>query len=100
MKKVYEINELRRLIAPIAQAFGVRRLALFGSYARGIATPASDVDLRIVDRGTLRGLFRLAAFQTALEEKLKLNVDVVPTDSLSEVFLDNIKDEEIIVYDG
>jgi predicted nucleotidyltransferase len=50
------------LIAPVARDYGVRKLTLFGSYARGDATVESDIDLRIVDRGQLRGLFRLAAF--------------------------------------
>jgi predicted nucleotidyltransferase len=98
-RKPYSINEISGIIAPVAQSYGVRRLALFGSYARGEATPESDVDLRIVDRGSLRGLFRLAAFQGELEKNLKVHVDVMPTDSLNEKFLNNIMKEEIIVYD-
>lgn len=31
----------------IARQFGVRRLAIFGSVARGEATPASDVDVLV-----------------------------------------------------
>ncbi len=31
----------------IARRFGVRRLAIFGSVARGEATPASDVDVLV-----------------------------------------------------
>jgi predicted nucleotidyltransferase len=98
--KVYGINEICGRIAPVAKSYGVRRLTLFGSYARGEATLGSDVDLRIADRGTLRGLFRLAAFERDLEKSLDLHVDVMPTDSLSDKFLENIREEEIVVYEA
>ena len=48
--KIYAIDELRALISPIAAQYGVGRIFLFGSYARGQATENSDVDLRI-DKG-------------------------------------------------
>jgi predicted nucleotidyltransferase len=97
--KVYSISEISGRIAPVAKSYGVRRLALFGSYARGNATTDSDVDLRIVDRGSLRGLFRLVSFERALAAALNLSVDLMPTDSLNEKFLNTIRDEEIIIYD-
>ena len=39
---------------PIFEQFGVKKAVLFGSYAKGLATPHNDVDL-YVDSG-LRGL--------------------------------------------
>ena len=92
------INRIANAIAPLASEYGVRQLTLFGSYARGEETQNSDIDLRIVDRGSLRGLFKLAAFQRELEEHLGKRVDLLPTDSLSNSFLDQIKDEEVTVY--
>ena len=53
--KIYAIDELRALISPIAAQYGVDRIFLFGSYARGQATENSDVDLRI-DKGNVKGL--------------------------------------------
>jgi predicted nucleotidyltransferase len=92
-KRIYTINEIASMIAPIAQAYGVGRLMLFGSYARGEATPDSDIDIRIADRGDLRGLFRLSGFQLDITEKLGKNVDVLPTDSPCAEFLSRIKNE-------
>ena len=43
----YTVAEIRQLILPIAQRYGVERVFLFGSYARGDAMPGSDIDLRI-----------------------------------------------------
>jgi predicted nucleotidyltransferase len=52
----YTIPEIQKLIRPIAQRYGVERVLLFGSYARGEANPDSDVDLRI-DSGSIQDYF-------------------------------------------
>lgn len=57
---IYTVPELRQIISPIAKAYGVDRIYLFGSYARGSADADSDIDLR-VDKGPLKGLFSLGA---------------------------------------
>ena len=98
LKRIYTIDEISSLIRPIAQAYGIGCLSLFGSYARGEAKEASDIDFRIVDDGTLRGFFRLAGFQRELEEVLHIKVDVIPTDALNKNFLEEIQQEEVIVY--
>lgn len=54
MSKVYTLSELQKILAPIFQQNGVKQAILFGSYAKGLATTKSDVDL-LVDSG-LRGL--------------------------------------------
>lgn len=38
--KIYTIDEIRSNISPIAKKYGVERVYLFGSYARGEATKA------------------------------------------------------------
>lgn len=62
MSKIYSITELQKILTPIFMQNGVRRAVLFGSYAKGLATTGSDIDL-LVDSG-LRGL----AFYGLLEE--------------------------------
>lgn len=49
------LEQIRHAVAPLAEHYGLDRVFLFGSYARGEATEESDVDLRI-DRGSMRGL--------------------------------------------
>ena len=51
---IYTIDQLRAITVPIAASYGVKRLSLFGSYARGEATETSDIDL-LVDRGSIPG---------------------------------------------
>ena len=97
-KRVYTIDEISNIVKPIAKSYGVGRLSLFGSYARGDATEDSDIDFRIIEDGALRGFVRLAGFHRELEESLHTHVDVIPTDALSESFLNEIISEEVIVY--
>ena len=54
MSEIYTLPQLKRVLTPVFDAYGVRKAILFGSYAKGTAQPASDVDLW-VDSG-LRGL--------------------------------------------
>jgi predicted nucleotidyltransferase len=98
--KLYTINEISSIVAPIAEEYGIKKMAVFGSYARGEATRDSDLDFHIIDRGALRGLFRLSGFNIALREKLKMDIDVVTSGSLSEDFLNDIKGEEVVVYEA
>ena len=100
MKHVYSLEEITRMVAPVAADFGIRKLSIFGSYARGEETENSDLDFHIIDRGTLRGLFRLAGFELALEEIFKIPVDVVTTNSLFDDIRLAIESEELVIYDA
>lgn len=95
--QIYSIEDIRDIVSDIAQQYGVERVWLFGSYARGEARPDSDIDLRI-DKGRIRGLFQLSGFHLDIEEKLNARVDVLTTESLDEKFLRRISGEEIVLY--
>ncbi|KNZ68848.1 DNA polymerase beta domain-containing protein region [Thermincola ferriacetica] len=97
-KHIYTIDEIRNIVSEVAKQYGVERVTLFGSYARGEARPGSDIDLRI-DKGRIRGLFQLSGFHIDLEEKFKTHVDVIVSDSLDEKFLKRISREEILLYE-
>jgi len=92
------MKKIRESVADAAESYGVERVYLFGSYARGSANIDSDIDLRI-DKGRLRGFFQLAGFQLDVQEKLGVKVDVLTTQSMDETFLQNIRSEEVILYD-
>lgn len=93
----YSIEELRRIISPIAQQHGVKSVSLFGSYSRGTASADSDVDLKI-EKGQLRSLFQLCGFRLAVEDALKLPVDLVTSETSDHAFLDMIKKDEVLLY--
>ena len=93
----YSIEELRSIVSPIAKAHGVASVSLFGSYSKGTADAHSDVDLKI-EKGALRSLFQLCGFRLAVEDALKLSVDLVTSDSSDKSFLDMIKKDEVLLY--
>jgi predicted nucleotidyltransferase len=97
--KKYTIEEIKTIVAPIARKYGVERVYLFGSYARGDVNENSDIDLRI-DKGSLKGLFALCGLYTEIEEALQMKIDILTTGSLEEDFLRKIQKEEVLLYGG
>ncbi|MBI5362716.1 MAG: nucleotidyltransferase family protein [Planctomycetes bacterium] len=71
----------RARILELARRHGVRRLRVFGSFARGTAREESDLDL-IADLEPDRTLFDLGAFGMDLEELLGRRVDLVTEPAL------------------
>jgi uncharacterized protein len=60
---------------------GVKSLAVFGSLARGEATPASDIDV-LVEFDRPVGLFEFIRLKMYLEELTGRQVDLVTPDAL------------------
>ena len=82
---IYTIGELTNLVTPIAEKYHIPVIYLFGSYARGTATDASDIDLLIDTTGTsLTSLFALGALYCDLTETLKKQVDLITVSSLQQ----------------
>jgi len=81
---MYRAVEIQKIVSPIAAKYGVNRVYLFGSYARGENTPRSDVDLRI-GKGDVRGL-QMAFLLSDLEDALRLPVDLLSTNALDASF--------------
>ena len=77
--KIYTLDEIKAIAAPIASRHGVAALYLFGSYARGEATPSSDLDFRI-------------------EKGFSKDLDVLTTQMLTPDFLNRIRPEEVLIY--
>jgi len=96
-KKIYTLDEIKVIAHPIAARYGVAELYLFGSYARGEATSDSDIDFR-VNRGCLANLLELGGLSSDLEDAFEKKVDVLTTQMLSQSFLNDICDEEILIY--
>ncbi|MDR0789738.1 MAG: nucleotidyltransferase domain-containing protein [Bacteroidales bacterium] len=69
------INILQDYKAYKASKYGIDKMGLFGSYARGNQTEESDVDVYI--EGELKGFCALAMIKVELEELLGNKVDVV-----------------------
>ncbi len=91
------IEELKGRIVPIAKKYGIAKVYLFGSFARGDYHENSDIDLRI-EKGCLKGLIALGGFCEEVESALERSVDVLTTGSLEDDFLEKIKQDEVLLY--
>jgi len=82
MKSLAEIQEiLRRHKAELAERYKVKELSIFGSYARGEATPESDLDL-LVEFSEPISLFRFVELEEYLSQLLGLRVELVSRGAL------------------
>ena len=68
---------------PQIRSLGVRRLALFGSFARNEAGAESDVDLLVEFVAGQKSFDRVLALSDLLEELLGRPVELVTTEALS-----------------
>jgi predicted nucleotidyltransferase len=76
------LERLHRSEAEI-RGFGVRRLALFGSFARDEAQPSSDVDLLVEFAPGQKSFDRFSGLFDLLEDRLGRRVELVTTEGLS-----------------
>ena len=97
--KIYTIEDIKIAINPIGREFGIKRMALFGSYARGEATENSDIDFHLIDPGGLWGYFKLCALKHALENCFAVNVDVLTTGAIDKEILAKVKRDEVMVFE-
>lgn len=98
MDKRVAIEKLKRRADDI-RAFGVRRLYLFGSTARGDARRSSDVDVFFdLRRGAKFSLFDLMDLRDYLGRVLGIRVDAFPRGGLHRVIRSRIEREAIQVF--
>ncbi len=76
--------------------YSVRKIGIFGSYARNEATPKSDIDI-VVDLENAT-MFGLAAIKNDIEDYFKTEVDIVQIrDKMNRFLKKRIEKEAIYV---
>ena len=87
------ISFLKKKKPYLEKEFGVTRIALFGSYARGEQTPTSDIDMLLNTKvHDFRNRLRIRDF---LEEHLKKRVDLLYFDAVRKFIMRQIQEEII-----
>jgi len=94
------VNTIKSIITPLVEDHPIRRVILFGSYARGDETENSDVDLIIDSEGQLDG-FVFFELSGKIIKKMPVKTDIF---EISEVkvpssLFDSIKQEGVIIYE-
>jgi predicted nucleotidyltransferase len=103
-ERVYSLEEIAELIAPVARKYNIPKVYIFGSYARGEADADSDVDL-MIEVGSLHGLEVIGALED-FKNVLKKPVDMITTRSLtqdrtrkySKIFIENLEKDKKVIY--
>ena len=92
------IGSIKMAITPIAEQYGISKVFLFGSYAKGTANENSDIDL-LIEKGKPMSLLKLSGMRQECEEALKLSVDLVTTTGIEREFQDMIAGTEVLLYE-
>jgi predicted nucleotidyltransferase len=89
----------RKQLQVFCQRYQVRRLALFGSFARGNARPESDVDFLVMFQpGAQVGFLTMGRMRRELAEMFHRPVDLVPQDGLKPVIREAVLAEAREIY--
>jgi predicted nucleotidyltransferase len=83
-------------IRNIAEGHGASRVRVFGSFARGDDTSASDLDL-LIDLEPGRTLLDIVAIKQDLEDLLGIPVDVVTERSISPYIRETVLREAVTI---
>ena len=93
------LEKIKNIVYPIAVRYGVEKVYLFGSRARGDNKHDSDYDF-LISRGNIDNIISHMGFVYDLQEAFGVHVDVVTDDIDDKELLQIIKRESIDVYEG
>lgn len=99
-KKIYTIEEIKKILAKILKELPVYQVILFGSYAKNEATQASDMDFIVDTKNTLHG-FDFLEIAYIIEKTFKKEVDVFEKyEIIKNSKIDNeIQETGVVVYE-
>lgn len=91
-------EEIKEKIISVLVKHGIKRILVFGSYARNEATPKSDLDL-IVDFPEGTSLLDHVGIEIELSEALNMKIDLLSRNGISPYIKDHMLKEAIVIYE-
>lgn len=92
-----DVEAVKKLAIPILKRNGVKKAAIFGSFARGEANEDSDIDL-LVKYKESTSLFDAVDLKNELEAALGRKVDLVSYDFIDKYIRERVLKERLILY--
>lgn len=96
-------ERIRDTVLEALRPYGVRRIALFGSTARGEETPESDIDVLVLFEEPRRkplSLLTWVRIERELGERLGRKVELVSEKALSRHIRPNIEKDLVVLYEA
>ena len=91
-----KIKQIRQLILPILQRYGVSKAALFGSVVKDQIRADSDIDILVEIEKDI-SLLDFVGLKLELEQVLKTDVDVVEYDTIKPLLREAILKEQQVI---
>ena len=98
VQDVLSLDDIKNTVMPICTEYPIRKIGIFGSYARGQADEESDIDLVIEFDGEI-GLLAFSGLKVRLENALKRKIDLVEPETMFERIRINMEKEVIVIYE-
>jgi predicted nucleotidyltransferase len=93
LKRDEVFGEIVAALAP----YGTRRVAVFGSYARGEFRPNSDIDL-LVEFDQRKSLLQIVRIEREVSERIGIKADLLTEKAISPYLVDRIKEKALVIY--
>ena len=97
---IYTKEEIKEKLEPIFEAAPIEKAILFGSYAKGLQTPSSDVDIIIDSNGKLLNIYFYGVLED-ITQCLDKRIDLI---EISQIRKDSpiyhiVRQEGVVLYD-
>lgn len=91
--------DIHEQLVEIAKTHSISYLALFGSFARGKATPTSDIDIAVRFDQPI-DLLEFVGIQLEMEELLGRAVDLIPVDDAYPFVRESMSRDLTVLYEA
>ena len=93
-----DITSIQNTVRPIAEKYGLERVYLFGSRARGNERPDSDYDF-LISKGNVKNLWLMASLWEDMEAAFNAPVDVITDTSSDHSFINAARKDAKLIYE-
>ena len=91
-------SERNKKLISFLTKHGAKKIALFGSVARGEERADSDIDI-LAEFGEVKSLFEMVGIELDLADTLGKKIDLVTEGSLSPYIKDKVMKDLVVIYD-